>query len=171
MTVRPIKMPLLLATALPLLFATGCKSILGHHVYTVPTDSMSPFIRKGDDVVSDELKYARTHFKDGDVIVVRHGDNVLVKRVLAMPGETIRGQDRKIYRNKALVTEPYLAPVDTNDRAIAPTFPERTLPAGELFVLGDNRDHSLDSRTEEFGVVHPEDVVGVVAMLLVFAKL
>jgi signal peptidase I len=134
----------------------GCKTYYGP--YRVVSDSMSPTVRTGDRIMVDESAEARTNLHDGDVIMIRHGDAVVLKRILAMPGETIRGEDRKVFRDGKLVAEPYLA-APSDFAGLPNTFAERKVVAGELFVLGDNRDHSLDSRAEDYGA-KVEDVVG-----------
>ena len=120
---------------------------------------MSPLIRSGDRIVVDETKQARADLRDGDVIAIRRDDAIVLKRIMALPGETISGDNRKVFRNGKLVDETYLAS-PTDDNADSISFDSRTVPQDELFVLGDNRDHSLDSRNEQFKSVKLSDVVG-----------
>jgi signal peptidase I len=140
------------------LLLIGCSA--SPRFYSVPSDSMRPLIYSGDKIFVDESAKARTNLHDGDVIVFHHGDVVSIKRILAMPGETIRGEDRKIFRNDKQVDERYLAPPSNGDSAWMTSFPLRKMGAGELFVLGDNRDYSLDSRAENYGPVRVSDVAG-----------
>ena len=149
--------PLHLCGAVLLLLAlTGCTV---PHPYSVSSGSMSPFIKSGDRIFIDQSQAARSDIHDGDVIAFRREpDFVIIKRIAAMSGETILGRDRKVFRNGKLVPQPYLAPAD--QEAIMPDFPARTIPPGELFVLGDNRDYSLDSRAPGYAPVKLTDVIG-----------
>jgi signal peptidase I len=121
---------------------------------------MLPLLRDGNRIFVDEADQARTNLHDGDVVVVRHGDAIVLKRILAMPGETISGADRKVFRNGKQVDEPYLAPATGEDLPALVTFAPRTVAPGELFVMGDNRDLSFDSRAAEYGPIRLSDVVG-----------
>ena len=147
-----------IGTALSLLLA-GCHA--APHTYRNVSESMSPTILANDRIFVDGSDSSRNDLHDGDIIALRRElDAVVLKRILAMPGETIRGDDRKIFRNGKQVPEPYLAPVSAAEVPWMTSFPSRTIPAGEFFFLGDNRDHSLDSRAEEYAPVKLSDVVG-----------
>ena len=154
---RPLRY-ILLSPMLFTLALTGCKS--GLHAYKVSSTSMSPTINVGDSFLVDQSPAARTNLHDGDIVAFpREEGAVVIKRVLAMPGERIRGEDRKVFRNGKQVEEPYLAPPD-NEHPISPSFSERTVPPGELFVLGDNRDRSFDSRAPDYAPVPISAVLG-----------
>jgi signal peptidase I len=77
----------------------------------------------------------------------------LVKRVIGLPGETIEGRGGRIYIDGDLLEEPYLP-----DGAASKTFPAYDVPAGSLFVLGDNRLASKDSTI--FGPISEDLIVG-----------
>jgi signal peptidase I len=121
---------------------------------------MLPLLRDGDRIFVDRSDRARHDLHDGDVIVLRHNDAIVMKRILAMPGETISSDNRKLSRNGKPLDEPYLAPPSGKAFSWMETFAPRTIPAGELFVLGDNRDLSADSRLPKYGPVQFSDVVG-----------
>ena len=130
-------------------------------------ESMEPTLYDGD-VITVDTSYYRNHpIADGDVIVFRHKEVVLVKRVSAVPGETIAGKDGKLFRNGAPVDEPYLRSPDEVPTTMEPsldewTFPARVVPRDQVFVTGDWRSRSLDSRAAEYAPVHTQDVLGKV---------
>jgi signal peptidase I len=81
------------------------------------------------------------------------GREDLIKRVMAVGGDRIEGHDGRVFDNGHKVAEPYLTPgVTTSD------FGPVTVPRGELFVMGDNREHSGDSRS--FGPISAGKVIG-----------
>ena len=121
---------------------------------------MLPLLRPGDRIFVVETDHARSDLHDGDVIVLRRDSAVVIKRILALPGETISGEHRKVFRNGKQLDEPYLAPATGEEIARLATFLPRKVGAGEIFVMGDNRDLSLDSRMTEYGKVKLSDVVG-----------
>jgi len=131
-----------------------------YHAYRVAGESMLPALHSGDRILVDESDQARNDLHDGDIIVLRRKDIVVLKRIVAMPGETIRGTNRKVFRNGQQIDEPYLAPDSGVDMPALNTFATRTIGPGELFVMGDNRDYSLDSRVPEYPPVRISDVVG-----------
>ncbi len=87
-------------------------------------------------------------------------DEDFIKRVIGLPGETVEGKDGAVYVDGRRLDEPYLPPnVQT-----AP-FPARTVPPGDLFVMGDNRGDSCDSRSA-LGMVPIDHVIGRAVLLL-----
>jgi len=137
---------------------TGCGD--SYHPFRVSSESMLPLIRPGDRILVDVGDQSRSNLHDGEVVALRREDAIVLKRIMAMPGETISGDQRKVFRNGKQVDEPYLAPATPEDGPALTTFPVRTVAAGELFVMGDNRDRSFDSRATEYGPVRFSDVVG-----------
>jgi len=133
--------------------------------FRLSSDSMQPTLYSGDVITADTGYYSEHPVSDGDIIVFRHGDVVLAKRVSAIGGETIEGKDGKLIRNGVLLTEPYVKntnePVDQSEVA----FSSRTIPAGQIFVTGDWRSRSLDSRYPDFAPVHTSDVIGKVVYI------
>jgi len=97
----------------------------------------------------------------GDIVVVvdRRDPKVdLIKRVIGLPGESVEIIDGKVYVNGFLLEEPYIK------QQWRGTNPKVVIPAGEYFVMGDNRDNSMDSRSPNVGLV-PKDLIIGKAML------
>jgi signal peptidase I len=110
-------------------------------------------IRRGDVVVFDRVTV------DGEI--VQHDD--LIKRVIALSGEKISIKDCKVFINGELLSESYLNEFDLaqtvlEDRCRVPVMEEMTIPQNQLFVMGDNRPQSFDSRM--FGPIEQALVVG-----------
>lgn len=117
-------------------------------------DSMEPTLRNGELVV-----YTRLHaaYKRGDVVPVRiPTGEYYVKRVIAVPGDTVEVRDGGIYVNGTLLEEPY-AKGETLSQSGAVRYP-LTLEEGQVFVVGDNREVSVDSRS--FGVIGNRQIRG-----------
>jgi signal peptidase I len=122
----------------------------------VESVSMQPTLYPGDYVIVNKLAYRFNHKPDrGDVIVFRPPPNPeaipYIKRIIGLPGDKIHVADGKVYVNDQLVVEPYLV-VSTNRGG------DWTVPDGQLFVMGDNRNNSSDSRS--WGFVPFENIIG-----------
>jgi len=128
-------------------------------VYSIPSTSMVPTLLVGDRVVVSKLSKNPGR---GDIIVFNRPSNdpagpndpeVLIKRVIGLPGETIESRNGKVYVSGKLLQEDYL-PDNTFTQIDAPI----TVPAGHLLVLGDNRSVSKDGRF--FGPIDKKLIVG-----------
>ena len=129
------------------------------HIYSIPSLSMAPALEAGDQILV--TRYIRSAPERGHVIVFRavHGDELMVKRVVALPGEHIDSRLGRVRIDGYTLPEPYVLRVATSG-AIQP----QTVPAGTYFVMGDNRESSLDSRV--WGVVPQSHIVGRAQMVL-----
>jgi signal peptidase I len=124
--------------------------------FTIHQVSMRPTLEEGDRVLISRLTY---HFRDparGDVIVFHSpmdSTEDLVKRIVAIPGDRVAVTEGKLYVNGEAQTEPYLLEQRTNDGLL-----EMEIPDGYVFVLGDNRNNSTDSRV--FGAIPRDFIIG-----------
>jgi signal peptidase I len=122
----------------------------------VESISMQPTLYPGDYVIVNKLAYRFSNSpRRGDVIVFRYPPNPeqipYIKRIIGLPGDQIHIADGKIYINGELMLEPYLK-VTTNRGG------DWIVPAGQLFVMGDNRNNSSDSRS--WGYVPYANIIG-----------
>ena len=132
----------------------------GFRSFVVPTTSMEDTIRKGDGIVVDTRRYANTAVPRQEIAVFSRNGIYLVKRVIATGGDSVAGKDGDIFVNGRRLTEPY---VEHRGRPEAwmQDFGPINIPPDEYFVLGDNRDVNLDSRSTDFGPVPAQAVLGV----------
>jgi signal peptidase I len=109
----------------------------------IPTSSMYPTIYAGDMVLVNKLVYRFSSPQRGDIIVFKPPEEVsdddLIKRAIGLPGDTVEVKNRQVYINGEPLTEPYL------NEAPQYEYGPVEVPAGHLFVLGDNRNMSFDS--------------------------
>lgn len=132
--------------------------LLGVIPYRVPADSMAPTIRNGSLVAACTWAYVRSTPERGDVIVFRPPHDPAtpyLKRVVGLAGEEVRLEDGKLFIDGVLQEEPYTHPHDSMDEVFSATVPD-----AHVFVAGDNRSRSYDSR--HFGPIPLSDVVGKV---------
>ncbi|MEG2165889.1 MAG: signal peptidase I, partial [Ruthenibacterium sp.] len=126
----------------------------------VSGESMVPTMQNGDHVLVQTIFYTP---KRGDVITTDAWIDYakpLAKRVIAIAGDTVVIDENGVSVNGTLLDEPYLA-ADTQTFAADITYP-LTVPEGKVFVMGDNREHSLDGRSSSIGFIDARDILGKV---------
>lgn len=139
----------------PLLTASGFK------VLEVNSSAMESTLLKGDRFLSDDSYYRSQAVARNDLVVLRRENFLTVKRVIALPGDTIQGDDRKVFLNGTPVEEPFIQhTLLLGSDPDLDTFGPLNIPAGKFFVMGDNRDVSFDSRMPKFGLLDASDILG-----------
>ena len=123
-------------------------------------DSMENTLQDGDNLITDKLTYRFMVPKRFDIVVFPFKDNknqLLIKRIIGLPGETVQIMNGKVYINGYELNENYgNAIIESAGLAANPI----VLGADEYFVLGDNRNNSQDSRFESVGNIHRSDLIG-----------
>lgn len=131
--------------------------------FQIPSGSMHPTLVEGDRVLVNRLSYRLHDINRGDVIVFSRPETAparpgepedLIKRVVALPGESIEAHDGKVYVDGKALSEPYLDEGTSTSNLDEPV----KVPEGEVFVMGDNRGNSSDSRF--IGTIPEGSVVG-----------
>jgi signal peptidase I len=133
--------------------------------FFIPSASMEPTLMIGDRILVDKISYHLHPVHRGDIVVFATppgedaGPNVkdLVKRVIGLPGETISSAGGQVVINGKPLKEPWLPP-----GTVTVGITTQKIPAGEYFVMGDNRSDSQDSRF--FGPIHQSLIVGRVVV-------
>ena len=179
-TLRELPVLFLIAVAIAFLV----KTFLAQAFY-IPSESMLPQLEVNDRVVVSKLAYKLHDPRRGDIVVfdapsargfpreepdrgpvgrvvhyvferigiVQPSTDEFIKRVIGLPGDTVEGKDGRILVNGRTLNEPYLPP-----GASTGTFGPVQVPEGSLWVMGDNRGNSADSRF--FGPIRQDTVVG-----------
>lgn len=127
--------------------------------FYIPSASMEHTLNIQDRVLVNKLSYRLHDIHRGDIVVFERPPNDvgqirdLIKRVVALPGETVEGREGTVYVDGRALSEPYLERgVVTGD------FPLKRIPDGFIWVMGDNRGNSSDSRV--FGAVAESSIIG-----------
>ncbi|MDQ7844854.1 MAG: signal peptidase I [Armatimonadota bacterium] len=129
--------------------------------FYIPSGSMEPTLQVGDRILVGKFTYRFEEIRRGDVIVFHYPLNPgkdFVKRVVGLSGETVELRDGMVLINGTPIRELYPTALAEGDRACTSNYGPQKVPRGELFVLGDNRCNSEDSRF--FGFVPRSNVVG-----------
>lgn len=123
--------------------------------FKIPSGSMLPTLQIGDHILVNKFIYSFMPIRRGDIVVFKFPQDEtrdFIKRVIGLPGETLEIRGRQILINSAPIQEPYAVYSDGpfarggNRDHLGPL----VIPAGQLFMMGDNRDHSMDSRVWGF---------------------
>lgn len=150
---RTILEPLAIAIALALVVRSALQ------IYSIPSASMAPTLEAGDQILV--TRYFRGAPDRGHVIVFQapNGDELLVKRVIGVPGDLVDADGGRVRLGGHTLSEPYVL-----RQASSGAIPAQIVAAGSYFVLGDNREESLDSRS--WGLVPRERIVGRARLVL-----
>jgi signal peptidase I len=147
----------------------------GYQTFWIPSTSMVPTLQKGDRILVQKAFFNWHDLHQGDIVVFARpprdncggpADTDLVKRIIALPGQTIYSAGHTVYVNGRPLAEPYLPRIDP----LGPPIPDASrlhpfrVPAGDFYVLGDNRQISCDSRF--WGPITGSSIVGRVVLLL-----
>jgi signal peptidase I len=112
--------------------------------FIVEGHSMQPDLQDGERIFASKVTYYFSEPERGDVIILRlvsEQGTPLIKRLIALPGDTVAVKDGAVYINGTKLNEPYIKEPPAYELS------ERTVPEGEYFFLGDNRNNSSDSHT------------------------
>jgi signal peptidase I len=164
----------LAVTVLMAVLLAGLVRAFVFQTFWIPSASMVPTLGVYDRILVQKAFYTSHDVHEGDIVVFSHppldhcpgpegGD--LVKRVIALPGQTIYSSGNNIYVNGRLLAEPYLP----NDDPLGLSIPDASsehpyrVPPGDFYVLGDNRSDSCDSRY--WGPIKGSSIVGKVVLV------
>jgi signal peptidase I len=133
----------------------------GFRAFKFNSTAMETTLFTGDQFIIDKTFYRDHSVAHDDLVVLRREDYQTVKRVIGMAGDTIEAKNRQIILNGQLLAEPFIRhslALGTNEWM--DSFGPVTVPVGKYFVMGDNRDVSLDSRSPEFGLLDVQAIIG-----------
>ena len=130
--------------------ANFTSKVLGFRVYKIPAGSMEPTLLVGDYLVTNSKYFKKAEPQRGDLAILQNPKDPskdFIKRVIALEGEKIEVKNKQVYINDEVLPESYAVHNDVNsDMAIRDNFGPEVVPPNHCFVLGDNRDNSMDSR-------------------------
>jgi signal peptidase I len=159
-------------TILVAVLLAGFVRTLVFQPFWIPTSSMVPTLGVYDRVLVQKAFFSWRDVREGQIVVFSHPplDNCagseegdLVKRVIALPGQTIYSSGNSIYVNGRLLAEPYLPHNDPLGPSIASRQHPYRVPPGEFYMLGDNRADSCDSRY--WGPIKGSSLIGKVVLV------
>ncbi|MCI6099439.1 MAG: signal peptidase I [Selenomonas sp.] len=131
-------------------------------LYIVDGPSMRPTLQSQERLVVNKFIYSIRHPEKGEILVFkypRNQDRDFIKRVIATEGDTIEIKDGRVYVNDQMLNEDYILEKTRSE------YPKSTVPEGTVFVMGDNRNNSEDSRFADVGFV-PYSLIKGKAMLV-----
>jgi signal peptidase I len=136
--------------------------------FYIPSGSNEPTLLIGDHLFVDRWSHRLTPPKRGDFVIFSSLESprfTVLKRTVAVGGDRVEVRDKRLFVNGRALVEPYAVhldpqtfPPNLGERSLRDNLPPQTVPAGFIFVLGDNRDNSWDSRF--YGPISQSAVIG-----------
>lgn len=114
--------------------------------------SMQPTLNEGSFIAINKFSFKLRDIKRNEIVVFRHDEKYLIKRIIGLPGETIEYKDNRLYIDGEPYEESFLNNVVTDD------YNTGVISEEKYFVLGDNRENSLDGN--DFGLIDKKDIIG-----------
>ena len=132
-------------------------------VTQVVGSSMYPTLEDGEVLILNKFQYRFFDIKRGDIVSLDYEDTkYLIKRIIGLPGETVKIVDNELYINDKIYEEEYLSDDLQYDEFSLTDLGYSKIPENMYLVLGDNRENSLDSR--EIGLIKKEDINGKISL-------
>ena len=126
--------------------------------------SMNTTLANGEILLLNKIAYIRHDIKRFDIVVIKSNNKLIIKRVIGLPGETIKYQDNVLYVNNKKLDDPY--PSTATDDFSIEDIGHIKVPGDTYFVMGDNRSDSLDSRYPSVGVIKKNQILGKAKLVL-----
>lgn len=127
----------------------------------VSGSSMDPSLKDRDILIMEKASILLDNLNRGDIISFKHRSNgedvFFIKRIIGIPGDVVEIKNGSVYVNNEQISEEYL-PANTLTFLPEDDYLKETLKEDQYFVLGDNRDNSLDSRFREVGVINKDKI-------------
>ncbi len=121
----------------------------------VDGSSMTDTLQNNEILVLNKLDKSYERF---DIVVIKYGKSKLVKRIIGLPGESIKYKNNVLYINDNVMDD--VATARTNDFDLKELYNIDAIPSDYFFVMGDNRGYSLDSRDYRVGLIKKSDIIG-----------
>src|ERR671923_1327742 len=161
---QPLRQKSFLRDTLEIVFlALVLYVVIQYAVQTVHVlgSSMFSTLHDNDLLVASKISYKLHQPQRGDIVVFKPPDEAsrdFIKRIIALPGERIRIVNSVVYINGQVLHEPYLPERWTYNNNWPPSGQDQLIPPDQYFVMGDNRNHSSDSRM--FGPIERDSILG-----------
>lgn len=124
----------------------------------VQQKSMFPTLKENDIMILNKIGFYTSGIERFDIVVINHENDFLIKRVIGFPGETIEYKNNKLYIDDKEIKEDFIS-VNTDDFMF-----DNKIPKNKYFVIGDNRNNSVDSRL--FGLIDKKDILGKTNLII-----
>ena len=120
--------------------------------------SMTDTLHHRDTMILNKISMKFNDIERFQIVVIDSSDSYIIKRIIALPGESIEYKNNRLYINDKIIADPYNGKNETED------FEKVTVPKGHYFVMGDNRGNSWDSRS--IGFIGKEDILGTIKLVI-----